>query len=83
MAVVNLDADLRNADWPKRTPDRMVDLVGHARLKGLTKDPVAAGCGVDEGATLDERDDRVGARDGRVSEDDLEPGVAADPQRVV
>jgi hypothetical protein len=35
--VVNLDADLRNADWPKRTPDRMVDLVGHAPLKGLRK----------------------------------------------
>ncbi len=25
-AIVNIDADVRNADWPKRTPDRMEDL---------------------------------------------------------
>jgi hypothetical protein len=26
MARLNIDADIANADWPKRTPDRMQDL---------------------------------------------------------
>ncbi len=32
---VNIDADIRNADWPKRTLDRMEDLI-HGDAQGRT-----------------------------------------------